>query len=137
MSGIPYRTNDHPPYPALRIALSRGGEEQRCYGKIDTGASYTCVPQRLLDAVNAVVFDEVRIRGFDGKPQVTYTYYVSIEIVDANWPDGAANQFDSIEVCAIEEPEDSSFTEVLVGRDLLRNWALLLEGPRDMLHVQV
>ena len=136
MTGIPYRTDENPPYPALTIALSYAGEERRCEGTIDTGASCTCVPQRMLDAVEAAAGNEILIRGFDGKPQVACTYYVRVEVLDVNWPGGVPNRFDELEVCAIQEPRDGSPAKVLIGRDLLRNWSLLLEGPRETLHIQ-
>lgn len=136
MSGIPYRRDQDPPYPALRIELSCSGDTHVCDATIDTGASRTCVPAQVLNEIGAVKGLPALLSGYDGEVTATWTYYVSIEIVDSNWPEDARKQLDSVEVCAIEDPEDGPFTEVLIGRDLLRNWALLLEGPRDMLHVQ-
>ncbi len=59
-------------------------------------------------------------------------------MIEPGWPTDVTSEFIEVEVLAIPpvtEGPDST-TEILIGRDLLRNWALLLEGPRDMLHVQ-
>jgi len=136
MSAIPYRTDDDPPYPALELVLSNAGYERRCHGKVDTGASVTCVPQRFLNELNAVAANEVVIVGFDGRDQVTSTYHVCLQVADANWPDGVPSRFEDIEVCAIDEPADAGTVEVLIGRDVLAAWSLLLEGPHEVLHVK-
>lgn len=136
MSGIAYRRDQEPPYPALRIELSYSGRAYVCEGKVDTGASRTCVPAEVLNEVGARRARPARLRGYDGAARDTWTYYVTIQVVEPGWLEGVPARFEDIPVCGIPAGEFSMTPEVLIGRDLLRNWFLLLEGPRDTLHVQ-
>jgi len=136
VSGIAYRRDQEPAYPALRIELSYSGRAYVCEGKVDTGASRTCVPAEVLNEVGARRARPARLRGYDGAARDAWTYYVTIQVVEPGWVEGVPARFEDIPVCGILGEEPWMTREVLIGRDLLRNWFLLLEGPRDTLHVQ-
>lgn len=136
MSDIAYRQDQDPPYPALRIELSCSGHRCVCEGKVDTGASRTCVPAEVLNEVGARRARPAVLRGYDGAARDAWTYYVTIQVVEPGWVEGVPARFEDIPVCGIPGGEFSVTREVLIGRDLLRNWFLLLEGPHDTLQVQ-
>jgi len=136
VSNTPYRRDEQPAYPALRIRLTCAGGTHVCHAKVDTGVSRTCVPAEVLHAVGAVRGLPALLTGYAGEVTATWTYYLRVEVIEPDWPDAAPRQFDDIEVCAIGEAERSSLTEVLIGRDLLRNWALLLDGPHEVLELR-
>ena len=136
MNDIPYRQSESPPYPALRVEFSCGSRTHVCEGKLDTGASCTCVPEEILNALCAPPGDRTSLCGYDGGRTPTWTYYVSIEVTEPNWPRDAPARFDEVQVCAIPVGSHAEPGQVLIGRDLLRNWFLLLEGPHDTLQVQ-
>ncbi len=140
MNGIPYRSrnDDPPPAPGLLLEFWYKASHE-CDAKIDTGASITCVPEAILRSIGAPSgMSPVTVVGYDGAPNEIAIYRVNISVNEPNWPADVTSEFIEVEVLAIppvtEGPDDA--TEVLIGRDLLRNWALLLEGPHDMLHVQ-
>lgn len=140
MSGIPYRSRneDPPPAPGLLLKFWYKASHE-CDAKIDTGASITCVPEAILRSIDAPSgTGPVTVIGYDGIPGEIAIYRVNINVIEPDWAADVASEFFEVEVLAIppvtQGRDDAA--EVLIGRDLLRNWALLLEGPRDMLHVQ-
>ena len=140
MSGIPYRNrnDDPPPAPGLLLKFWYKASHE-CDAKIDTGASITCVPEAVLRSIDAPSgASPVTVIGYDGIPNEIAIYRVNISVIEPDWPAGVASEFIEVEVLAIPPviQESDNAIEVLIGRDLLRNWALLLEGPRDMLRVQ-
>jgi len=77
-----------------------------------------------------------RIHACDGTTRAGWIYRLDIEVVEPEWPESVPSCCRDAHVCAIEDPEEGMPAEVLIGRDLLRNWSLLLGGPHEMLHVQ-
>ena len=140
MNGIPYRSrnDDPPPAPGLLLKIWYKASHE-CGAQIDTGASITCVPEAVLHSIGAPCgTSPVTVVGYDGIPNDLAIYRVNVGVVEANWPADVASEFIEMEVLAIPPVTqgDDDAAEVLIGRDLLRNWTLLLEGPHDMLHVQ-
>ncbi len=108
--------------------------EVEVWAKIDTGASITVVPLPLLDSVMAATdgagYDCV---GYDGQVKKLYKYRLDIVVSDSRWPAGVQREFAGVEVMGVpaQERRSGETAEVLVGRDLLETWCLVLDGPRS------
>jgi predicted aspartyl protease len=90
--------------------------------QIDTAADLSVVPANLLEALRLVQLDSIAILGFGGVVRRLATYAVRLRL--------RGREPVSIEVVSsIEEPF------VLLGRDVLNRYRLLLDGPRGFLEI--
>ncbi|MFO0823485.1 MAG: retroviral-like aspartic protease family protein [Gemmataceae bacterium] len=114
-----------PPAPALLLNLTHpitGTEAQNISVLLDTGADQTVLPERLAEQLELLKLDQELIRGFDGAPQVLGVYSVVLQVRDLI----------PFEIKVIASPKVAS---VVVGRDVLNRYRLVLDGPNGVLEI--
>ena len=119
VSVSPHDRKYRPPFPTLTIALrssDRGLSTDTLSALVDTGADITSVPVRLLGAIEAPEVDEVRLRSHWGHAISVITYLVDVVIGDSVLP-------------ALEVVGDSTNNEIVLGRDVINQLILLVDGP--------
>lgn len=130
---IPYCQDEEPPYPGLKVMLQHHGEVE-VWAKMDTGASITAVPVPLLDSVMAPTDGSMyHCMGYDGQIRKLCRYQLDIVVSDSRWPVGVQREFAGVVVMGVPAQEGGSgeTAEILIGRDLLEAWCLVLDGPRS------
>lgn len=117
----PYDSRYHPPMPVVEVALGTSGGEfplGPLPSVIDTGADITIVPREYLMRLNAPVVASGYLRSPWGGRHSVKIYEVNVRI-------GGHDLYD-VEVAG--EPDGR---EVLLGRNLLNQLDLQLDGPNE------
>jgi hypothetical protein len=83
--------------------------------KLDTAADITAVPIHVLISLNAEIFSAIVVSGYESSPAAISTYLAGIELPNA--------RVRRVEVAPILEDY------VLLGRDVLNNFVINLNGP--------
>lgn len=114
---IHYDRADPRPFPFVNLAVSRPERDnyEPWLGKIDTGASITAVPKNLVDALDLWRVGDMPVKSFDGSVRRYGRYMVDIKI-------GDILRKDTIVIATRRD-------NVLVGRDLINSWRMILDGP--------
>lgn len=118
-TSFPHSRKHRPPFPSLAIRLRSLESElaaEQIAALVDTGADITSVPTRMLEQIQAPEADEVRLRSHWGHAISVVTYLVDIVIGDLTLP-------------AIEVAGDTINSEVVLGRDVINQLILLVDGP--------
>lgn len=118
-SVFPHNRSYRPPFPALIVALrspTGGQSTNEIVALADTGADITSIPVRLLSEIDAPEIDEVRLRSHWGHAVNVVTYLVDVVIGDSVLP-------------AIEVAGDMTNNEIVLGRDVINQLILLVDGP--------
>ncbi len=108
-----------PPMPALEIQLGYPGETLTLgplTAIVDTGADGTLIPQSLIDEIGAPLVDDVRVRSPWGRWRYLQLFTVDIGLETLRLP-------------AIEVVGDDLGDEIILGRNVLNQLRLLLDGP--------
>ncbi len=114
-----YLDTYHPPMPALEIRLGYPGKELAIgplTAIVDTGADGTLMPQSLIDEIEAPLVDDVRVRSPWGKWRYLQLFTVDVGI-------------ETLCLSAIEVVGDDLGDEIILGRNILNQLRLLLDGP--------
>lgn len=122
---FPYSNTYRPPAPVIPAVISSLDDPTRSVtheAKIDTGADITTVPMFLIDPLNLVPAREVLAIGFNNTDARRLTYYVNLHL--------AGYDFFPIEVMS------SAGNDFLIGRDILNEWVLTLDGKNRTLKVE-
>jgi gag-polyprotein putative aspartyl protease len=120
-----YNTQKQPPAPFVLVTISNpltGAEVRDVPAQLDTGADCTLLPQKFVDALGLNFSGSWTVGGIAGKVEEMRLYPASIGI----------HQFPTrtIEVVAhADEPW------VLLGRDVLNDYRLLLDGPGQAIEI--
>jgi predicted aspartyl protease len=116
---IPYSHDYFPAFPVLTISLAPV-QERVLVGPlialIDTGADGTTIPLKYLIDMDIPLDAPVRIRGPWGHSRSVKTFTVDIVINGVRFPN-------------IEVVGDPLSEDILVGRNILNRFILLLDGP--------
>lgn len=117
-----YDTSLNPPAPILPIRVSAPGSEATVLlqALVDTGADCCVVPESLVEEMELPAVSQVQVRGFDGVFRLAVLYAATLEV------DGTST------ICEVLAFSD----EALAGRDLLNHWAVVLNGPEQLLEVR-
>lgn len=91
--------------------------------QLDTGADFTVLPTRLVDQLGLTPVGEVVLAGFGATSVVSITFLVSIRTRQS-------------EPFLLEAPTSSDEANVLLGRDFLNHFRLVLDGPNLVLELQ-
>jgi predicted aspartyl protease len=108
------------PAPALEAILSTptkvlGQNNIKSIALIDTGATITIIPTKIVRELQLKYVDEITITGIEGIARNYYAYSVMVE-------------FENIGYFIIKAAA-ANIGYVLVGRDILNMWNMLLSGP--------
>lgn len=133
MTYITYSQHEFPPSPAVHVELEYLlSVTDPVRAKIDTGATRTIVPARLLEEVGAIRTGRtVSCLSYDGEERRWPVYEVTIRVCDENWPTAVADAFESSSVLGVEGQ-----AEVLLGRDIIAAWHLHLDGRNSRYAVE-
>ena len=114
---IAYNSALYPPAPFLSVQISplTNNRSESIPAKIDTGADITAIPSRLIDQLGLVPADEIQVEGYDRRPAAIYSYDIILRIDRL--------QVAGLSVIALNEDY------ALLGRDVLNQLKLLLDGP--------
>jgi hypothetical protein len=116
----PYSHVFFPPVPALEIRFvepSTGKRTQLLHAPIDTGSDSTVAPLALLRQLGANPTRREQVRGLWGGTQRVRLYKVDLLVSHIHIPD--------LEVVA------SNDVDLLLGRDVVNQLRLLLDGPAE------
>ena len=121
MTAFPYDTGYDPALPVCDIIMSAEstGRRLQLTAVIDTGADGTIVPIRYLQEIGARRVFETGLRSQWGERRTAFLYLVHLQIGALNLP--------SIYVVG-----DDRGDEFILGRDVLNQLRLLLDGPGEM-----
>ncbi len=89
---------------------------------VDTGSDASLFPQETLDRLGAEVVNRVWIRGLFGERRAAKLYLVTVRV--------GPHQIYGIQAAGVSAAED-----VLVGRDVLNQLVITLNGPGEALNV--
>lgn len=120
-----YSRKYFPPAPIIDITLVSTAESLRSDplpALVDSGADGTIVPMGYLDEIHAPPTQEMIIHSQWGERHSVMLYLVDVQIGDLTLP-------------GIEVVGDEISNEVILGRDILNRWRILLDGPREMVEV--
>lgn len=113
-----YDTNFTPPAPALAVLINSvqdTGEAYQATAQLDTGADVSGVPIALLTSLKVEPHQSLEVQDFDEVRKEVRTYLIRLEL--------DRFRFRRLEVVALDAPH------VLLGRDVLNNFRLMLDGP--------
>jgi len=113
--------------PALEVILSTptkvpGQNNIKSIALIDTGATITIIPIRIVQELQLKYVDEITITGVEGVARNYYAYSVAVEFKNIGY--------------FIIKAAAANIGYVLVGRDILNMWNMLLNGPDRTLKIK-
>jgi predicted aspartyl protease len=121
-----YDTEFDPAAPVLLIGISPSGEvapRQEVTALVDTGSDVSMLPASLLVQAGCRYVDQARLRGIYGEAQVVNLYLCAIHV-------------SGIVVHGVRAVGAKELTEAILGRDVLNQLELTLNGPAQELWVQ-
>lgn len=127
LAGYTFYDNDEEPhFPALTIRLE-WVESIQVNARIDTGASKTVVPKSMADQVGAYTSGRMLpMTDVTGTVSHFTVYVLRLTVVEESWLDWSGRDFWNLEVaCSPRSPG------VLIGRDVLKQWRILMDGRTD------
>src|SRR5262245_31265607 len=118
-----YSRDFSPPAPMLPLIVrSPGGIETRhLEGKIDNGANICDLPGRVIPDLYLPPLRTVRAAGFGGVLQEALLFHVDLEL--------AGRRKKHVEALSTRRPY------AIIGRNILQQFAIRLEGPKSTLTV--
>ncbi|MCI0576611.1 MAG: retroviral-like aspartic protease family protein [Chloroflexi bacterium] len=123
----PYNQDYFPPAPSVPVRFGRPGESLAIgplNAFIDTGADATIVPVRFIAPLGLQVDARKYLRSQWGERRKVYTYFVDLEIAESRLP--------MIEIIA-----DERGGEIILGRNVLNNLIMTLNGPKQMVDIRL
>jgi len=121
-----YYTGVGPPAPFVHVSLGAPGVPAQLTGQpahIDTGAYKSVIPLAWADQLGLLRVREVSAQGLDGVVVVLPTYLVEVTVKD----------FSPVIVEVLASPGEPF---VLLGRDILNRYRIVLAGPNRELVVE-
>ena len=115
-----------PPAPFVHVTLQPPGwgtAVSQVPALLDTAADITVIPARVAEELELVPLDEIPVGGFDGRVTVVERFLIQL----------ALRQFDPL-VIRVVASRDEPY--VLLGRDVLNRYRILLDGPQLRLELE-
>jgi hypothetical protein len=106
-----------PAFPVVELTITAAatGRKQSIIGLIDSGSDATQIPQRTLEAIGARKMDARWVRDLSGIRHLAPIYGVQVQVGD-------------LHLSGIEVIGRTGTTEVIVGRDVLNQMIVTLNG---------
>jgi len=120
-----YNRQISPPAPFVHVGVRHPQTEtgvDDLAAQIDTAADFTVVPSAVINQLQLVQLDQVAIGGFGGHVTLVPTFLVGL-VVDGFAP------------ILIKVLGDADEPFVLLGRDVLNHYRILLDGPSLVLEM--
>jgi predicted aspartyl protease len=116
-----------PPAPIVTLSVSRPDDPSNTVDAIpalvDSGADFTVLPARLVGPLRLEQSGFRRLLGFGGRIVECPTYLVRIQIT------GMLQRF------LVSVPCDSTEPMALLGRDILSQYRVVIDGPRGFVEL--
>ncbi len=122
----PYNKNYRPAFPATEIVLHNPERERRTEtvpALLDSGADGTLVPLAYLRQIVAPVIQETRMRSHWGEWRYVEQFLVELEIAQ-------------LKVSGILVVGDEVGDEIVLGRDVINKFRVLLDGPNQITDIK-
>ena len=116
-----YSRNYYPPAPIVEVTFVSVAENLRVGplpAFVDSGADGTLAPADYLDGIRAPSTVEMSVRSQWGESRRVLLYLVDVQIGDVTLP-------------GIEVVGDEASNEIVLGRDVLNQLRVLLNGPEE------
>jgi len=121
----PYDSSFNPPAPVADVVIANPVRRTRrrvLRGKLDSGADTTAIPERLVSQLGLMPRAHIWTRGFDGTYSRRPVFYVRLRLEGFDLP--------SVRCIAVDR------TTVLVGRNVLNRFILILDGKNQTFDLQ-
>jgi len=123
-----YDKKEFPPCPCINVSIESLSGTKKVSGVkaiLDTGASRTAVPIDILDILNLTRFParSIWVKDYSNRGERRYLYYVRILHPEFTYR--------AVEVIGIDRG-----TTMLIGRDIINRWRLLLDGPKQIFNLE-
>lgn len=121
----PYDASYHPPFPVVRVVLLNSEEGLHTgveSALLDTGSDGSLVPISHLREILAPAISDARIRSHWGEWRSVQLFVVDLELDSLTLPD-------------VIVVGDDQGDEVILGRNVLNELRLLLDGPVELTEV--
>ena len=119
------KNNFDPPAPVLEVSLTvpapTSTQSVKLPALLDSGADMATIPQWIVQQLQLKYVDEISVSGYKGIPERALVY--SVKII-----------FDDLGEFVIKAITSEN-NHILVGRDILNKWSLLLEGRRKIFEI--
>jgi predicted aspartyl protease len=115
-----------PPAPFVHVTVrppERGIAVSDLPALVDTAADITVIPARVAEELQLIPLDEVPIGGFDGRVSWVSTFLVQLELRQS-----------TPKVIRVVASRDEPY--VLLGRDVLNDHRVILDGPGLRLEIE-
>lgn len=115
--------NDNPPAPFVLVVLSRadgGGATGALPAQVDTGAARTVIPLRVATALSLREVARLKFGGLGGAETELLIYEIQLLIRD-------------LAPITVEVAASDGEPHVLLGRDVLNRYTIVLDGPNGKL----
>ena len=120
-----YDTSYDPPLPVVEIFLKDLGSDARSdplIAIVDSGADACLIPIRLLHELNLLPVRRATMRGISGESVPVEVFLLSVEI-------------GSITIPGVRVIGDRHGHELIIGRDVLNQWIVTLNGLAGVVDV--
>jgi hypothetical protein len=117
----PYSRNYLPAAPMLEVTFVSAAENRRVgplAGIVDSGADGTLVPLRYLTEIQAPPTSEMYLRSQWGERRRAWLYLVDVQV-------------DELVLPGIEVVGDELSDALVLGRDVLNRFRIVLDGPQE------
>jgi hypothetical protein len=127
-----YSRQKYPPAPVLEVKLSQPGEPapaEALPALIDTGGDFTTVPLSWLLQIEAPEVRWAYLRGLWSEQRPVTLYLIDLHFESGILP--------GVEVIGIDEDdiEMDEDSEIVLGRNVLNQLILLLDGPNQQIDI--
>jgi hypothetical protein len=119
MNHYSYNQQVVPPAPFVHVTVrcsETGKESSDLPAQLDTAADRTAIPGELADELGLVPLDELPVGGFGGQVLLVPTFLIQLSI----------RHLAPLSLEVLAHPEEPY---VLLGRDVLNQYRILLDGP--------
>jgi hypothetical protein len=120
-----YLRQVQPPAPFVNLVLRHprnGNEMHDVPAQLDTGADRTVMPEKLVQALGLPRIGRFEMEGLGGAIHVLFSFAVLLRVHDLS--------FQRLEAIACSDEE-----WILLGRDVLNNHRIVLDGPQLALEI--
>ena len=108
-----------PPAPMIDVEISAPGsrgDQTVIRMLLDSGADMTCLPRSLVESLKSHRSGSIEVLGYTRRPRIRRTIYIDFRL--------AGKGIRDVEVLPVESEYG------LLGRDIMNNFDIRLDGPR-------
>ncbi len=114
---VTYTNTFDPPAPVLQVEVIANSNSTSLTALVDTGADITAIPAQIAQDILPAPVGQIRIEGVTGE-DIVPTFGVMLRLNDAV-------TVGPVEVILVD------FDFIVLGRDVLNDFILILDGPKQ------